>query len=165
MKVSILVPLFNTSKQFLKEMLESVFAQTYSNWELCLADASSDDKVGEMVKEIAKGDERVKYKRLESNGGNSANSNAALELATGEIIALLDHDDKLDPDAADGSPLSKPCGPDAVRNSLFQGPAATSAHEGGLRAGFLPLHRVVLRRRPSADPGQEHPASGVGQTD
>ncbi len=99
MKVSILVPLFNTPKQFLKEMLESVFEQTYTDWELCLADASSDDKVGEMVKEIAKGDERVKYKRLESNGGISANSNAALELATGEIIALLDHDDKLDPDA------------------------------------------------------------------
>lgn len=99
MKVSILVPLFNTPKQFLKEMLESVFAQTYSNWELCLADASSDDTVGKLVREIAKGDERVKYKRLESNGGISANSNAALELATGEIIALLDHDDKLDPDA------------------------------------------------------------------
>ena len=99
MKISILVPLYNTPKDFLHEMIQSVTTQTYGNWELCLADGSDSEHVfvGEICKEYAKNDKRVVYHKLEKNEGISGNTNACLKLATGEYIALFDHDDILHP--------------------------------------------------------------------
>lgn len=96
---SILVPLYNTDKTMLKEMIDSVRWQTYSNWELCLADGSdaAHAYVGETVAEY--NDPRIKYKKLEKNGGISENTNQCLTLATGDYIGLFDHDDILHPSA------------------------------------------------------------------
>lgn len=100
-KFSVLVPLYNTPESFLKAMIESVQAQTYKNWELCLADGSDREHsfVGEICKKYADGDKRIKYEKLEKNLGISENSNACIRMATGEYIALFDHDDLLHPSA------------------------------------------------------------------
>jgi len=96
---SILVPLYNTPKDFLKEMIDSVVYQTYGNWELCLADGSDDKHayVGEICKEYCARDKRIKYEKLEKNQGISGNTNECLKMATGEYIGLFDHDDILHP--------------------------------------------------------------------
>lgn len=100
-KFSVLVPLYNTPESFLKAMIESVQAQTYKNWELCLADGSDKEHsfVGEICKKYADGDRRIKYEKLERNLGISENTNACIRMATGEYIALFDHDDLLHPSA------------------------------------------------------------------
>lgn len=100
-KFSVLVPLYNTPESFLKAMIESVQAQTYKNWELCLADGSDREHsfVGEICKKYADGDKRIKYEKLERNLGISENTNACIRMATGEYIALFDHDDLLHPSA------------------------------------------------------------------
>ena len=98
-KVSVLTPLWNTPENFLREMIESVQAQTYQNWELCLADGSDDAHayVGEICREYAAKDSRIVYRKLEKNGGISENTNRCLEMATGEFVAPFDHDDLLHP--------------------------------------------------------------------
>lgn len=96
-KISILVPAFHTPEEFLRPMIESVLAQSYENWELCIADGSSSMLVESVVAEYD--DERIRYQHLRENGGISENTNAALRMATGDWIALLDHDDFLEPDA------------------------------------------------------------------
>ncbi len=97
--ISILVPLYNTPQNFLEQMIESVEYQTYKNWQLCLADGSDDAHafVGEYCKKKADSDSRIVYKKLEKNEGISGNTNQCLKLATGEYIALFDHDDILHP--------------------------------------------------------------------
>ena len=97
--ISILVPLYNTPKDFLCEMIESVLEQTYGKWQLCLGDGSDGEHgyVGEICKEYGKKDPRICYQKLEKNEGISGNTNACLEFATGEYIALFDHDDILHP--------------------------------------------------------------------
>lgn len=98
---SILVPLYNTPEKFLREMIQSVKEQTYGNWELCLADGS--DKAHKDVKQICleyrAADKRIKYKKLQKNLGISGNTNACIEMAQGDYIALFDHDDLLHPAA------------------------------------------------------------------
>ena len=96
---SILVPLYNTPKKFLTDMIDSVKAQTYSEWELCLADGSDDEHsyVGDVCAKYAAEDSRIKYKKLESNEGISGNTNECYRMATGNFIALFDHDDILHP--------------------------------------------------------------------
>ncbi len=99
-KVSVLVPLWNTPKDFLCEMIESVMNQTYANWELCLADGSDDNHsyVGEICKEYqAKSEGRIVYQKLKKNEGIAGNTNQCYKLATGEFIGLFDHDDLLHP--------------------------------------------------------------------
>lgn len=98
-KISILVPLYNTPMNFLEEMIGSVTWQTYQNWELCLADGSDDahKEVGEYCKKLAKDDSRIKYQKLAKNDGISGNTNECLKLATGDYIGLFDHDDILHP--------------------------------------------------------------------
>ena len=121
-KFSILVPLYNTPREFLTAMLDSVVAQTYKNWELCLADGSdiggpigsdiggsigsggNHSYVGEICREYQKADReknggqgRIIYQKLEKNEGISGNTNRCLALATGEYIGLFDHDDILHP--------------------------------------------------------------------
>lgn len=101
LKFSILVPLYNTPIQFLREMIDSCINQTYQNWELCLADASDSDRgeVGKLCAEYGKRDTRIRYQKLSENKGISHNTNAAIEMAAGDYIALLDHDDLLHPAA------------------------------------------------------------------
>lgn len=127
---SILIPLYNTPKNFLTQAIDSVLAQTYENWELCLADGSDDDHayVGQTCREYqererrywqgrpegtGKADEqgrpegtgkvdgqtrnRIRYRKLDGNGGIAQNTNQCLEMATGEYIGLFDHDDILHP--------------------------------------------------------------------
>ena len=96
---SILVPLYNTPERFLWEMIESVTAQTYGKWELCLADGSDDahDFVGRICQEYRQKDSRIKYQKLVKNEGISGNTNECYKMATGNYIALFDHDDLLHP--------------------------------------------------------------------
>ena len=96
-RFSIVVPLFNTPEKYLKELIESVIAQTYGNWELVLADASPNTT--DIALEYVKEDPRIRYFHLDTNGGISENTNAGLAKATGDYIGLLDHDDILAPDA------------------------------------------------------------------
>ena len=90
---SILVPMYETPKQFAEEMIQSVLAQTYGEFELILADASESDSVERIVRSFS--DCRIRYFRLNKNDGISENTNQALAAAGGEYIGLLDHDDLL----------------------------------------------------------------------
>ncbi len=100
-KISILVPLWNTPEDFLREMLDSVKRQTYANWELCLADGSDEkhNYVGQICREEADRDRRIVYRKLEQNEGIAGNTNECCKMATGEYIGLFDHDDILHPSA------------------------------------------------------------------
>jgi len=100
-KISILVPLYNTPLNFLDEMIGSVQAQTYQNWELCLADGSDHDHdaVEARCRAYLEKDSRIVYKRLAKNEGISGNTNQCYAMATGEYIGLFDHDDVLHPAA------------------------------------------------------------------
>jgi len=98
---SILVPLYNTPEKFLRDFIGSVTGQVYGGWQLCLCDGSDEEHsyVGEVVEEFRKKDAkgRIRYKKLEKNGGISENTNACFELADGDFYALMDHDDILHP--------------------------------------------------------------------
>lgn len=99
-KISVLVPVYRTPIPVLREMIESVCNQTYSNFELCIADGSmGDDVLEDTILQYHKKDARVVYRKLDENSGISGNTNAALSMATGEYVGLLDHDDLLEPDA------------------------------------------------------------------
>ena len=98
--ISILVPVYNTPEEFLKQMIQSVRKQTYSNWELCIANANpANETVAEILRISSAKDERIKVKDVPENEGIAQNTNAALTIATGDYIGLLDHDDLLTPDA------------------------------------------------------------------
>lgn len=94
-KISIVVPLYNTDENFFLELLNSVLVQTYSNWELCFADGSQErnDTIYAMCSRCSK----VRYRFLGENKGISENTNLAIEMAQGDYIAFLDHDDTLPP--------------------------------------------------------------------
>ena len=100
-KFSIVVPLYNTPARFLHEMIRSVLDQTYGNWELCMADGSDaqHENVGQICKQYVRKDSRIHYVKLEKNLGISGNTNACLEMSTGDYIGLFDHDDLLHPAA------------------------------------------------------------------
>ena len=93
---SIVVPAYETPALYLKQMIESVLGQTFCRVELCIADGSRSDAVEKTVSVYASTDSRIKYQRLEENKGISENTNAALSMATGDYIGLLDHDDLLE---------------------------------------------------------------------
>lgn len=95
-KISLIVATYNTKESYLREMIESVVNQSYSNWELCIADGSTNDKVENYIKSHYLSDERIKFKRLDKNYGISGNMNAALEMVIGEYLGLYDHDDFLE---------------------------------------------------------------------
>lgn len=99
--ISIVVPTYQTPEHYLVEMLESVYAQSYSNWQLCIADASPSEDVKKTVEAFIqeKQETRIIYQHLKKNLGIAENTNAGLEIATGEWIGLLDHDDLLAPEA------------------------------------------------------------------
>ncbi len=92
-KISIIIPMYNTPAKFFEELVDSLINQTYSNWELCLADGS--EAQNEELKSIIEKDSRIKYNFLGENKGIAENTNAALKMATGDYIGLLDHDDIL----------------------------------------------------------------------
>lgn len=94
--ISVLMPVYNPKLQFLRRALDSVLAQLYPNWELCIADdASTNPDIRETLEEYEARDHRIKVVYRTTNGHISAASNSALELVSGQYIALLDHDDEL----------------------------------------------------------------------
>lgn len=98
--ISIIVPVYRTPLPYLREMIDSVIAQTYGKWELCIADGSEGDTAVEAeLAKYAASDKRIKFTVLEKNLGIAGNTNCAMKLATGEYIGLFDHDDILAPDA------------------------------------------------------------------
>ncbi|PLZ68667.1 glycosyltransferase family 2 protein [Fischerella thermalis] len=95
-KFSIIMPVYNVEAKWLTQAIESVRNQIYSNWELCIADdASTESHIYEILTHYSQLDSRIKVVFRTENGHISAASNSALELATGDYIALLDHDDEL----------------------------------------------------------------------
>ncbi|MBE5988395.1 MAG: glycosyltransferase family 2 protein [Paenibacillaceae bacterium] len=99
-KLSVVIPAYKTPERFLSAMLDSLLAQTYTNWEVCVADGSPrGEGVERVLKRYAMKDERFRYVILGENKGISGNTNAAIEMATGDFIVLADHDDTLAPDA------------------------------------------------------------------
>ena len=106
-KISVVVPLYQTPEKFLREMIVSVQASSYENWELCLADGTPDFSLITVVQEYQKKDcaltgkekSRIVYKKLEQNEGIAGNTNQAIAMADGDYVAFLDHDDVITPDA------------------------------------------------------------------
>jgi glycosyltransferase involved in cell wall biosynthesis len=98
--ISVVMPVYNTPNSLLHAAIESVKTQLYPNWELCIADdASTQPHIRTILEQYQKNDQRIKIVYREKNGHISAATNSALALATGEFIALLDHDDELAPHA------------------------------------------------------------------
>ena len=98
--ISVVVPAYHTPPLFLRQMLDSLIAQTYGGWELCIANGSPDDKEMEAVlEEYEKRDSRIRHENLKENLGIAENTIAAFRMAKGEFIGLLDHDDLLAPNA------------------------------------------------------------------
>ncbi len=101
--ISVILPTYNPPEVWLRKAIESVQNQLYPHWELCIADdASTDSTTKQILKEYAAKDKRIKVVFREQNGHISESSNSAIELAQGEYIALLDHDDELTEDALYG---------------------------------------------------------------
>lgn len=99
-KISIAVPAFKTPENFLREMMESVQAQTYDNWELCIVNAGFEEGgIERILAEYADQDPRIRYENLSENLGISENTNRAFAMAQGDYVGLLDHDDLLAPNA------------------------------------------------------------------
>lgn len=99
-KFSILVPVYHTPLSFLRDMIQSVIRQSYGNWELCIVNASPEESTLTQQLDLwMQNDGRIRVKQLERNLGIAENSNEALRMATGEFIAMLDHDDMLEPNA------------------------------------------------------------------
>ena len=96
--ISILMPVYNVEQNWLEKCIQSVQNQFYPNWELCMADdCSTDESVRPTLEKYAKSDERIKVVFRSENGHISRATNSALEIATGEFVALLDNDDELAP--------------------------------------------------------------------
>jgi GT2 family glycosyltransferase len=94
--ISVIMPVYNTVATELKEAIESVLAQSYENWELCISDdASPEPHVREIVSQFSAKDSRIKTVFRSERGGISQNSNSALQAAAGEYVCFLDHDDTL----------------------------------------------------------------------
>ena len=98
--ISVVVPAYRTPEVFLRQMIDSLVAQSYLNWELCIANGSPEDEMmGRILKEYADRDKRIRYENLTDNLGIAENTNAAFAMAKGAFIGLLDHDDLLAADA------------------------------------------------------------------
>lgn len=98
-RFSVVVPAYETKEEFLRDLIESVQGQSYENWELIIADAAGSGGVEKITRQYQEKDERIRYLHLPENRGISENTNAGIEAAAGDYIALLDHDDMLAPDA------------------------------------------------------------------
>ena len=99
-RISIVVPLYKTPEKYLRQLVDTVKAQTYPNWELCLSDGSgADSPIRKLLESLAASDERIKVIYHEKALQISENTNAGIEAATGDYIAFADHDDELTPHA------------------------------------------------------------------
>lgn len=97
--ISFVTPVYNTDPQLLEQTIQSVLAQTYDHWELCLVDGGSTKQgVQETIQRFAAQDERIRVQTLSENRGIAGNSNVAVAMANGEFVTLLDHDDLVEPD-------------------------------------------------------------------
>lgn len=96
-KISIVIPVYNPPPKALKGAIESVLRQTYTNWELCIADASQNEKIRKFLLAVSSEEKRIKVKFLEKNYGIAINTNEAINLSSGDYIGFLDHDDELSP--------------------------------------------------------------------
>ena len=97
-KISLLIPLLNPPANFLNELFNSILSQTYDNWEACVVDAGSTNRETiDSLRRWTKTTKRIRVQRIEANLGISGNTNRALRVATGDFIALVDHDDVLAP--------------------------------------------------------------------
>ena len=95
-KISIVVPLYKTDREYLRQLIESVQAQTYSNWELCLSDGSgANSPLEQVLKEYQEKDSRIRVISSEKPLQISQNTNAAMGISTGDFVAFADHDDVL----------------------------------------------------------------------
>jgi GT2 family glycosyltransferase len=136
-KVSVVVPVYNPPAAFLSAMIDSVRAQTYGNWELCLADgASTAEHVRPILEKAAASDPRIRVSFLESNGGIVGNSNAAAGLASGDFLALLDHDDALAPFALHAVVAALNDAPDA--DFLYSDEDKLDTHGDRVEPNFKP---------------------------
>lgn len=98
--ISVAVPAYRTPGRFLTEMIESLLAQTYRNWELCIANGSPEDiEMKEILERYSGKDKRIRVRTLKENLGIAGNTNAALAMTEGEFAGILDHDDLLAPNA------------------------------------------------------------------
>lgn len=98
--ISIVVPLYKTSEYYLNQLVDSVKAQTYEKWELCLSDGSGENSpIRTVLEMLEKSDERIKVVHNEKQLHISENTNAVIKIATGDFIAFADHDDVLTPNA------------------------------------------------------------------
>ena len=98
--ISVAVPAYRTPETFLRQMIDSLLAQTYGNWELCIANGSPDDEqMKQVLAEYTQRDSRIRVQELKENLGIAGNTNAALAMTEGEFAGILDHDDLLAPDA------------------------------------------------------------------
>ncbi|MFT8592532.1 MAG: glycosyltransferase [Bifidobacterium sp.] len=98
--ISIVIPVYNVDERWLRACIESVRAQWYTNWELCIADDNSSARhIKPVLEEYAQKDSRIKVVYRSTNGRISEATNSALELATGDFIGFMDNDDELPPHA------------------------------------------------------------------
>ena len=99
-KISIVVPLYKTPEKYLRQLVDTVKEQTYPNWELCLSDGSGENSpLTSFLKKLEAEDERIRVVYNEKQLQISENTNAGIEIATGDYIAFADHDDELTPHA------------------------------------------------------------------
>jgi len=99
-RISVVMPVYNTPLPMLDQAIASVVGQIYENWELCIADdGSSEPEIRELIEVRARQDRRIKFVFFEENRGISSATNSAASLATGDVLAFLDHDDELTSDA------------------------------------------------------------------
>jgi GT2 family glycosyltransferase len=99
-RISVVMPVYNTPDGLLDLAIRSVVDQIYDDWELCIADdASSDPRIAQILRKWSAGDDRVRVRWRDENGGIALAANSAAALATGEFLVFLDHDDILTPDA------------------------------------------------------------------
>jgi GT2 family glycosyltransferase len=97
-RISLLVPVHNTPANYLEELFASIAAQTYDNWEICVVDGGSDSpETLETLRRWQSHDQRILSERLTTNLGIAENTNRALQMATGDLVACVDHDDLLAP--------------------------------------------------------------------
>lgn len=96
---TIVIPMFNTAPRHLEALVDSLLAQTFGNFEVVMADASTDRRAQSCVRRACERDKRLRYHQLSSNDGISENTNRGLDVARGTFVVFVDHDDTLAPQA------------------------------------------------------------------